>query len=1064
MEKHMFEKLSFRKVFKFILALLLFSCSVSGYAEVLDNRVVKGVVKDELGEPLPAVTVVVKGTTNGVTTDLDGEYTLSNVPAGSTLVFSFLGMQTQEIVVRNQKRIDVEMKEDAVSIDEVVVVAFGTQKKESMVSSIQTVKPAALKVPSSNLTTALAGRMSGLIAYQRSGEPGQDNADFFIRGVTTFGYKKDPLILIDGIETTSTELARLQPDDIAAFSILKDATATALYGARGANGVIQVQTKEGKEGPAKVSLRVENSFSSNTSNIELADPITYMQMANEAVITRNPLAPLAYSREKIANTIAGKNPYLYPANDWRKLMTNPLVANQRANLSVSGGGKVARYYIAATFSKDNGNLKNDKYAGYKNNIDLSTYQLRSNVNINLTKTTEAIVRLAGTFDDYTGPLDGGDTMYKKIMVSNPVLFPAYYPTSDLPSAKHVLYGNALYNNNVEYTNPYAELTKGYKDYSKSTMDAQFELKQDLSFITKGLNVRGLFNTSRYAYFEVGRASSPYFYNVSSYDKGGSYSIMQLNEDSNPTEYLESTGSWTDVQSTVYMEAAMSYNRSFGNHDVSGLLVYQRREKRVSNIKDDSQKDNLQKSLPYRNQGLSGRFTYAFNNRYMAEFNFGYNGSERFYRSERYGFFPAIGIGYDISNEKFWEPLKKVLPKFKLKYTYGLVGNDAIGDEDDRFFYLSEVDANDSGKSYGFGTDFNYTKNGVTVRRYDNRDITWEKAYKSNYGLELSLFDGLNVQVDYFTEHRTNILMDRESIPSTMGLSAKVRANVGEAKARGLDLSVDYNKVFRKGMWLQLHGNFTYAHSEFLKYEEPEYNEKYKLHVGQSLKQEYGYIAERLFIDEADVANSPKQTFGEYGAGDIKYRDVNGDGQITELDQVPIGFPTVPEIIYGFGFSFGSARFDVSAFFQGSARSTFWLDAKNTSPFVHVYEDTNWDNVSMWKDIPLLKAYADNHWTETNRNIYALWPRLSSTRMENNIQKSTWFMRNGAFLRMKTLEVGYIFPETLTKKAYINSARIYCSGNNLFVLSGFHMWDIEMGGNGLGYPIQRVINLGVQLTF
>lgn len=397
MEKHMFEKLFFRKVFKFILVLLLFSCSVSGYAEVLDNRVVKGVVKDELGEPLPAVTVVVKGTTNGVTTDLDGEYTLSNVPAGSTLVFSFLGMQTQEIVVRNQKRIDVEMKEDAVSIDEVVVVAFGTQKKESMVSSIQTVKPAALKVPSSNLTTALAGRMSGLIAYQRSGEPGQDNADFFIRGVTTFGYKKDPLILIDGIETTSTELARLQPDDIAAFSILKDATATALYGARGANGVIQVQTKEGKEGPAKVSLRVENSFSSNTSNIELADPITYMQMAN----------------------------------------------------------------------------------------------------------------------------------------------------------------------NVEYTNPYTELNKGYKDYSKSTMDAQFELKQDLSFITKGLNVRGLFNTSRYAYFEVGRASSPYFYNVSSYDKGGSYSIMQLNEDSNPTEYLESTGSWTDVQSTVYMEAAMSYNRSIG---------------------------------------------------------------------------------------------------------------------------------------------------------------------------------------------------------------------------------------------------------------------------------------------------------------------------------------------------------------------------------------------------------------------------------------------------------------------------------------------------------------------
>ena len=350
---------------------------------------------------------------------------------------------------------------------------------------------------------------------------------------------------------------------------------------------------------------------------------------------------------------------------------------------------------------------------------------------------------------------------------------------------------------------------------------------------------------------------------------------------------------------------------------------------------------------------------------------------------------------------------------------------------------------------------------MTVKRYDNRLITWERAKKANYGLELTLFDALNIQLDYFTEHRTNILMDRASIPADMGLAAKVRANVGEAKANGVDLSVDYNKFFRNGYWLQAHGNFTYAHSEFLKYEEPAYNEKYRSHIGQSLNQWYGLIAERLFIDEYDVQNSPKQTFGEYGAGDIKYRDVNGDGQITDADMVPLGYPTVPQIVDGFGFSFGNQRFDISAFFQGSARSSFWIDAKATSPFQHINPT---DDDPYHQDIPLLKAYANDHWSESNRNLYAMWPRLSTTVIENNVRTSSWFMRNGAFLRLKTLEVGYTLPESWTKKAYISSARVYCSGNNLLLLSGFKLWDIEMGGSGLGYPIQRVINLGVQINF
>lgn len=1049
---------------------MLFSGNISADTDVKpENKdfqqqrvTVKGSVKDSSGEPLPGVTVSVRGTTTATMTSAEGEYTLTNVPADGILVYSYIGMKTAEVEVMRQTVIDVVLEDDAIKMDDVVVVAFGTQKKNSMISSIETVSPKDLKVPSSNLTTALAGRMSGVIAYQRSGEPGKDNSDFFIRGVTTFGYKKDPLILIDGIETTTTELARLQPDDIAAFSILKDATATALYGARGANGVIQVSTKEGVEGPAKISIRFENSFSSNTKDIKLADPITYMQMANEAVLTRNPLAPLAYSREKIDNTIAGVNPYAYPANDWREQLIKDMASNQRLNMNISGGGGVARYYIAASFNNDNGNLKVDKKNDFNNNISLKSYQLRSNININITKTTEAIVRLSGSFDDYRGPINGGDGMYRRIMQSNPVAFPAFYPAELKLGTNHILFGNANRSSNVaSYLNPYAEMVKGYKDYTKSLIDAQIEGKQDLSFITKGLNVRAMFNTSRYSYFDVNRFYNPYYYGLGYYDKKtGKYDIGLLNEKNNPTEYLNYNEGGKDVNSTVYIEGALSYNRAFNEvHDVSGLLVYQRREQLYAN------KGTLQKSLPYRNQGLSGRFTYAYDNRYLAEFNFGYNGSERFHKSERYGFFPAVGAGWIVSNEKFWSGLTSVIPKFKLKGTYGLVGNDAIGDENDRFFYLSEVNMNDEWRGYWFGENSNYGRNGVSISRYDNRDITWERSYKTNLGFELRLFDDLEIQADYFTERRENILMDRASIPASMGLSAKVRANVGEAKAHGVDFSIDYNKILKNGWWIQGRANFTYAHSEFVKYEEPEYNEKYKLHIGQPLNQEYGLIAERLFVDEYEVNNSPKQNFGEYGAGDIKYRDVNGDGQITDLDMVPLGYPTVPEIVYGFGFSLGNERIDFSAFFQGSARSSFWIDAAATSPFRYMApnDDPSKDE-NYHRDIPLLQAYADSHWSEENRNLYALWPRLSTNEMKNNTQRSSWFMRNGAFLRLKTVELGYSIPQNILSKAYIKSARAYVSGNNLLLFSGFKLWDVEMGGNGLGYPIQRVINLGVQIGF
>jgi TonB-linked SusC/RagA family outer membrane protein len=1012
------------------------------------NVAVTGRVIDAAGEPIIGATIRVRGSSTGTVSDNDGNFRIM-VPSGNTvLIFSYIGYITREVTYEGQGRLDIQLEEDTQALDEVVVVAFGTQKKESMISSIGTVNPKEIKVASSNLTTALAGRLSGMIAYQRSGEPGKDNADFFIRGVTTFGYKKDPLILIDGIETNSTELARLTPDVIEAFSILKDATATALYGARGANGVIQVKTKEGREGPATISLRIENSLSSNTRNIELADPVTFMQLNNEAINTRLLEGSNSrYSPEKIDQTIRGGNPLVYPVNDWRKLLTRDNANNQRVNLSISGGGGIARYYIAASYAKDNGNLKVDKRNNYNNNISLQSYQLRSNININMTETTEAIVRLTGSFDDYNGPLDGGSEMYKRILQANPVEFPAYYPARLQPGTNHILFGNAPKgSNNAGFVNPYAELVRGYKESSKSLIDAAMEFKQDLNFITKGFKGRALFNTSRYSYFDVTRSYNPYYYRVQTYDRfTDDITLVHLNPDGNPTEYLNYSRGVPDVNSSIYMEAALMYDRVFGKiHDVSGLLVYHNREQLYSN------KETLQLSLPYRNQGISGRFTYGYDSRYLAELNFGYNGSERFHKSERFGFFPAAGFGWIVSNEAFWDNLKTAIPKLKLRGTYGLVGNDAIGDENDRFFYLSEMDMSDGGRGYNVGDRFNYgpSGSGVRVLRYENRDITWETAYKTNLGFELNLSGDLEIQADYFSERRMNILMTRSSVPSTMGLSSDIRANVGEAKANGFEFSIDYNRYFDSQYWLQGRANFTYAHSEYVKYEEPEYKEKYKLRAGNAINQQYGLIAERLFVDDFEIANSPAQTFGEYMAGDIKYHDVNGDGIITDLDEVPLGYPEVPEIVYGFGLSMGNSYFDLSFFFQGQARSSFWIDPGATSPFQN--------------DVPLLKAYADSHWSENNRDLYALWPRLSETVISNNTRRSSWFMRDGSFLRLKTVELGFTLPKKFLDKLHLKNTRIYVSGNNLLLFSNFDLWDIEMGGSGIGYPIQRVLNFGIQL--
>ncbi|MDR0573908.1 MAG: TonB-dependent receptor [Tannerella sp.] len=1026
-----------------------------------DRKAVKGKVTDKNGDAVPGATVQIVGSTRGVMTDENGVFELDYVSAGTKLSVSFIGMESQEVIFQGKDDLIVVLEEKVNELDEVSIVAFGKQRKESVISSISTVNVSNLRIPSSNLTTALSGRIAGMISYQTSGEPGYDNAEFFIRGITSFGTGKvDPLILIDNVEISASDLSRIHPDDIASFSILKDATATALYGARGANGVILVTTKEGREGKAKVSIRIENSFSSPTQKIEMADPITYMRLANEAARTRNPLAAIPYSNEQIDNTILGVNPYVYPAVDWMEMLTKDVAVNQRANLNISGGGTVARYYIAGSFSQDNGILKVDKRNNFNNNIDLKKYLIRSNININLTPSTEAVIRLHGTFDDYIGPIAGASDLYKKILKVSPVRFPAYFePDENFSYAKHILFGGY---GNDRYMNPYAEMVKGYRQESKSVMLAQLELKQNFDRWIKGLSWRILGNTTRNAAFDLSREYSPFYYQVTNYNRlTDKYLLGELNPESG-NNYLVYTPGYKTVVSSFYAESSISYNRTFNKHGVSGMLVGIIRNSLTGNA------TTLSGSLPMRNLGLSGRFTYAFDDRYFSEFNFGYNGSEKFDAGHRWGFFPSFGVGWAVSNEQFWKESvnTKVISKFKIRGTYGLVGNDEIGNQ--RFFYLSQVNIG-GGNSFKTGYEFGKTRSGVAINNYPNSEIGWEIAYKTNLGIELDMFKGkVEIIADLYHEHRINILQTRADIPTSMGLWSTPQANVGEANGKGVDISLDYNQAMGRDFWITARGNFTYARSVYDFYEEPDYSDMpWRSRKNMPISQQWGYVAERLFIDEADVRNSPRQDFGEYLPGDIKYKDINDDGVINEIDKVPIGRPTTPEINYGFGISAGLKSFDVSFFFQGSARSSFWINADAMSPFV---QRTNGDGISgNYDDTKILetgltKFIADDYWSEASQNPFMAWPRLSTYVINNNTQRSTWFMRNGDFIRLKSVEAGYMLPEKWSGKMRVEKIRFYLSATNLLLFSKFSLWDVEMGGNGLNYPLQRVVNIGLNVSF
>lgn len=1000
------------------------------------NIKITGQVFDENGETIPGANVMVKDNKSlGTMTDQDGKFTLS-VPANSTLVISFIGYQTIEHKLKGEKNVVLKLIPDTEQLDEVVVVGFGAQKKASVVGAVQTVKASELRSPSSNLSTSFAGRIAGVVAVQRGGEPGADGANFWIRGISTFASNTSPLIFIDNVEVSIGDLNALSPEVIEGFSILKDATATALYGARGANGVMLITTRSGKDMErAKINIRVQSSFTQPTKTVKVADGVDYMLARNDAVLNRTPDAQPYYSQEVIDGTRNNLNPYIFPNVDWNDYLFKDFAATQSANVNVTGGGKRVTYFLSATLNNDNGMLKKASQNNFDNNINQLRLSLQANVGVNLTPTTRANVRLNAQVLDYSGSAAGTGNIYQAIFEAPPVMFAPVLPAQN--GEDYILFGNRNGGPVAgKYRNPYAEMVSGYSKKNESTMIASLDLEQDLKFITPGLKVKGLVSFKNWATTNVVRSFSPYYYGIKDYSKDANGEYTYTYESITKGTTALSTSPSNGGDRLLNYQLSLDYARTFDDkHNVGAMLVYLQRDY------NQNAPGDFYATLPVRNQGIAGRVTYAYDGKYLLEANFGYNGSENFAEGKRFGFFPSVAVGYNISNEDFFSPLKNTISNLKIRGSYGKVGNSST---DSRFPYLTYV--NLSGRSFTFGNNWMNTGTGAVITRYGTDGARWETGIKANVGFDLTLFNSLSITFDWFTETRKDIFMRRNIVPAESGITNDLRpfANLGKVKNGGVDLNVEYNKAFSKDFVVSLKGSFTYAKNELLDADEPVYpeNEAYRSEVGKPLNRYTGLIALGLFKDEEDVANSPEQTFSpNLKPGDIKYKDLNGDNKIDGNDMMEIGDPTVPQIVYGFGGSFQYKNFDFSIFFQGVAKTSLMM--QNIHPFTS-------------DQTTLLDFIAKDYWTEANPNPNAEYPRLiSNLDSHNNFESSTYWLRSGAFMRLKNMEIGYTYK----------MARLFLSGQNLLTFSPFKHWDPELGGGkGLTYPNLRVATIGLQLTF
>lgn len=990
------------------------------------GRTVTGTITDAVdGSPLIGVNIKLKGTTTGVISDIDGNYSIEVDSRKSILIFSYIGYKTREVPVEDLGVINVKLTSDNELLDEVVIVGSGTQKKVSVTGAISSVKGAALKAPSSSLTSSLAGRLAGVMVNTTSGEPGSAS-EFYIRGISTFGGRKTPLILLDDVEISSTDLNNIPAETIESFSILKDASATAIYGSRSANGVMLVTTKSGQENTkTQINVTVENSFQSMMNFPKFVDGATWMELYNEGQRNRGATS-LMYSQERIDNTRNKVNPYVYPDVNWRDLLFKDMAMSQRANVNLQGGGSRVSYYMSLNVNHDSGLLDSPQIYSFNNNINNLSYNFQNNLQVKVTPTTKIRLNMNAQIQNRKGPNYKTQDLFIMTHTANPIFFPATLPAQK--GDKHMRFGNAILSNATLRTNPYAHMASSFKQVDENMMHTTMRIDQTLDFVTKGLSANALIhfkNTSSQAFT---RSIEPYYYRITKWTPGtDQYDMERLG--TSGTEYIYTSDISRYTERTITMQFQLDYKRQFGMHNVGGMLMYM-------------QRDFKRDVLPNRNQGFSGRFTYDYGQRYLAEFNFGYNGTERLARADRFEFFPAMSLGWVISNEAFFEPLRDKVDNLKVRASFGEVGSDDL-DYPTNFVYIDQVSLDKIG--WTTGDNFNTYKVGPQLERYAVQNACWERSQKLDVGIDITLFRNWNIIFDYFHEKRYNILMMRAAWPNMIGFSnALPYSPIGEMSNQGYEVSTSYSTQIGKNLTIDFRGNFTYTKNKYVYIDEIWHEYPWQIKTGRPLSYQYGYVAEGLFGSQEEIDNHAKQELGSTPMpGDIKYRDLNGDGVINSYDQAFISeLGKDPRIQYGFGVNLTYKKWDLGVFFNGSAMRKINM---NKDGGVHPFGAESHN---------VFQYVAENRWTEENQNPHAQYPRLGITNSEtdNNRQNSTYWLRNGNFLRFKQLEVGYTFKY----------GRVYLTGDNIAVFSPFKEWDPEL--EWYKYPLQRTFNIGLQLNF
>ena len=1021
-----------------------------------NKRKISGRVTDIKGEPLIGVNVTVDGDANGSITNMDGLYEIFVTKKSVVLKFTYIGFKTSEIRTNASTNIyDVTLEEQVNELEETVIVGYGTQRKISNIGAQSSMKMEDIKTPSASLTTTLAGRLAGVVAVQRTGEPGKDAADIWIRGISTPN-TSSPLVLVDGVERSFNDI---DPEDIESLTTLKDASATAVYGVRGANGVILIKTKPGKVGKPTVSADYYESFTRFTKMVDLADGITYMNAANEAM--RNDGIATKYTEDQIRNTIAGKDPYLYPNVDWLKEIFNDWGHNRRVNVNVRGGSEKVAYYASVSYFNETGMTVTDKNIDtYDSKMKYSRYNFTTNLNIDVTPTTKVEIGAQGYLGEGNYPAISSADLYNAAMSISPVEYPKMF----FVNGEAFVPGTSTNNN---FNNPYSQATRrGYDNLTKNQIYSNLRVTQDLDMLTKGLKLTAMYAFDVYNEIHVhqDRAESTYNFLDTSvpYDMNGQPILQRIYEGSNVLSYKQETIG----NKKTYLEASLNYDRTFNDdHRVSALFLFNQQSKLLY------PKGTLEDAIPYRMMGIAGRATYSWKDRYFAEFNIGYNGAENFSPKHRFGTFPAFGVGWVVSNEKFWQPLSKAVSFLKIRYTDGKVGNSEVSDR--RFMYLDQMKENGD---YGY----KFGPNGTKWSGYETVnmavDLIWEESRKQDLGIDLKLFnDDLSIVFDLFKERRENILLKREhSIPSFLGYNTSAPyGNIGIIENKGFDGTIEYNKRINKDWVIALRGNVTFNKDKWIQGELPEQKYEWMNQYGHNINGVKGYVAEGLFtqaeiddmvrwesLSDANKAITPKpfaSQFGTVKAGDIKYKDLNNDGQIDAYDQTYISRGDVPTTVYGFGFTVGWKDLSVGMMFQGVAGAERVLNGSSVNPF-----NGGGGSGNLYSNI-------GDRWTEENPDQNAFYPRLSygseTTSNINNFQKSTWWVRNMNFLRLKTLQISYNLPKPWVNKVHLKNAAVYVMGTNLFTLSRFKLWDPELNtDNGASYPNTTSYSVGINFTF